>query len=276
MLSYHDTTLNKKIRLLGILLLLEYAVFIFSGLSFFQLHGDPFFSLGVDPFSWFFFIAGVPQLILSNFWTGLAIDSLIFLLLIFFVTTAGSYKIAIPLFLLLLCFYVTITGYLTHRNFQVGFVVVLTPFLFARTKSRQFAFEATRYFLLFFYVSAAFFKLFNNSLASQDHFSHHLATQFAPYFLENNLGFRTSINLYLIQHTGISHLLYILSFFAELIVVVGFFTIKFDKWLAAILLTFHLGNWIVMDLAPIGQLAFICLFFLSKDFIKEGSRLNLK
>lgn len=261
-----NENVKRKIRLIGCLLLLEYLVFIISGVSFSYLYGNSFFNLGLDPTSWLFFYSYISQFIASNRWAGILMDSGIIILLLLFIKNPLRNRIAIALFLLLLCYYVTLMGYLTHQNFQIGFVIVMIPFMFKGKKNVSFAFDASRYFLLFFYFSAGFLKLYYYSLSHPEQFSHSLASQFTPYYLEGNTGIRTDLNLYLIHHTKVSYLLYIGSFVVEFITVIGFFTKKFDKWLALILLLFHCCTWLIMDIGAIGQLSFICLLFLSNDF----------
>ena len=261
-----NDNVRRKIRLIGCLLLLEYLVFIISGVSFSYLYGNPFFNLGLDPTSWLFFYSHIPQFITSNLWAGILLDSGVMILLLLFIKNPLNNWVTVGLFLLLLCYYVTVMGYLTHQNFQIGFVMVMIPFMFKGKKNVNLAFDATRYFLLFFYFSAGVLKLYYSSLSNPEHFSHILASQFIPYYLERNTDIRTDLNLYLIHYPKVSYLLYIGSFLAEFITVIGFFTKKFDKWIALILLLFHCGIWLIMDIGAIGQISFISLLFLSNDF----------
>ncbi|MEO6490418.1 MAG: hypothetical protein ABIO04_10795 [Ferruginibacter sp.] len=263
-----NKTLN-KIRIIFFIALVEYFLFIFSGSSFSFLQGDNFFSIEVDPLSWGFYLAGMPQFILKHQWCGILIDSIIIISLLLFVRDPLNNRLAILLFLLLMLFYITFMGHMAHRNYQVGFFMVFVPFLFKGYTNKIFAYESLRYFLLFFYLSAAFLKITNHSLAGNEHFSHLLSGQFTPYFLEGNTGVRTDLNLYLISHPATSHLLFIISFIVELTTIIGFFTKRFDNLLAIALLTFHFGNWLIMDIAPFGQVAFICLLFISREMTKK-------
>lgn len=260
----NSITLTAQRRIL-LILFLECCIILYSGVGFASLYGNPFFSIGVDPFSWLLFGAGIPQTIIAHHWLGSLLSLSIILLLILLIIFPRQYIIAIILFILLFCLYITLTGYLTHRNFQSGMFLVLVPFLFDKNNSRKFAWEAIRYFLLFFYISSGLLKLWNHSFDDITHFSQHLTSQFAPYYVEGNLGFRTSINLYLIQHPAVAYGLMIGATVIELSMLVGFFTRRCDKWLAIALLVFHLANWCVMDIAPIGHLAFICILFLQYE-----------
>ncbi len=256
-------------RLLGCLLLLEYVIFIFSGTSFSFLTNDPFFTLPADPAFWVFFGTGIPQFIISHHWLGSMLDIITLLLLLSFAYNPLKRGVALSLCVLLFIFYITLMGYLTHRNFQFGFFVVLIPFIFKKPLNRYLAFEATRYFLLFFYFSAALLKFTNNALADPAHFSHMLTSQFTSYFLEGETGFRTDLNLYLVNHTSISHALYIGAFVVELFAFAGFFTKKFDKLIAWGLLLFHFLTWLIMDIGAVGQLSFISMLFLGSAFLKD-------
>jgi hypothetical protein len=107
--------------------------------------------------------------------------------------------------------------------------------------------------------------LSSHSLTGGLHLSHLLSGQFTPYYLEGNTGLRTQVNLYLMDHPAVSYILYLASFIAELTAIIGFFTKRFDKWIAIVILAFHFSNWFIMDIAPLGQIAFICLLFLSNE-----------
>ena len=251
------------------IVLIEYLLFIISGVSFSSLHQIPYFNIGVDPAYWIAYILNIPQFIVAHHWLGIFIDSSIVLLLFGLIIYPSKNILAFAIFILLLIFYLTLTGYLGHHNFQSGFVFILIPYLFKEKKNRSFAFEAIRYFLLFFYFSAAVYKLTSVGLYNQDHFSNILSGQFAPYFIEGNIGWRTSFNNFLINHNSIAYSLYIGAFIFEFSVVVGFFTKRFDIHIGIIVLCFHLFNWIIMDISVIGQIAFIALLFYKKNPINQ-------
>lgn len=265
----HNIPGTKYLRWLLLILFAEYLCFIFSGVSFSYLHGNVFFSLGADPLSWLFYAIKLPQFILHHQWAGVLSDGLILFFFICLVYNPFQNKVAVGLLLLLLLFYITLTGYHTHRNFQTGFFLVLFPFIFSSAKNKVMAFQACRYFLLFFYFSSAIFKLLNPSFFQTGHSTQVFVNQFVPYFLEGNTGVRTDVNLFLIQHPVHAQWLLMGAFIAEFVTVAGFFTKRFDNYLGICLLLFHFVNWFIMDIAPIGQVTFISLLFISRH-IKEN------
>ena len=268
----HSIWINKQpLRILFTILLAEWLMFLISGVGYNNLQGDRFFSIGVDPVYWIVFGLKIPQTILAHSWLGILVSGSTVLLLLAIIVNPYNNKLAIALCILMFVFYITLTGYLTHRNFQAGFCWIFVPFLFKKEINRYLAFEATRYFLLFFYVSAAFLKIYDGALQHTGLFSQYLQNQFTPYYLEMNTGIRTSLNHYLVNHPSTTYLFYIISVVLESIVLVGFFTKKFDRWLALVILLFHLTNWFIMDIAPIGQLAFIGILFISRQIRKTSA-----
>ena len=252
-----------KLRILLSILFVEYLIILISGISYTYLQGDTFFSVGVDPFFWIVYIVQIPQIILHNYWLAIVCDTVIILSFIILIYDPFKNKIAMLLFCLLLFFYITYMGLIGGRNFMTGFFLVLIPFFFRTIKNRQISYEALRYFLLFFYVSAAFIKIQQSNIYSVHYFSNILINQFTPYYLEHNLSMRTEVNLYLIAHSSFTRILFLFGTILELIAIVGFFTKRFDTQIGIIILFFHFTNWFIMDIAPLGQIAFICSLFFS-------------
>ena len=264
--SFIDMDLKNKLRIILSILFFEYLIILFSGISFTHLKGDALFSIGVDPFFWVVYIAKIPQTILQNTWLALLCDAGIILAFIILIYNPLKNKIALWLFCLLLIFYMTYMGLISSRNYMTGFFLVLIPFLFRGNKSREISFELIRYFLLFFYVSAAAIKIQQSNIYSINYFSNILINQLTPYYLEQNLSIRTDVNLYLIAHPLLARILFLSGTILEFLPLIGFFTKRFDLQLAFLMLVFHFTNWFIMDIAPIGQIAFIYTLFVSKKF----------
>ena len=256
----------RQYRFILAILLVEICIYFLCNIHIASFQKNTFIAFEQDPLLWLIYFTGFPQFILTNSFLCYSIDCFILILLVTLIFKPSNKWIAIILLILLFIFYCIFTAHLGHRNYQSGYLFVLFPFLFAKTKNKQIAFELTRYFLLFFYVSAAFFKFKSGSLFISNHFSHAVVNQFTPYFLEHSYSIRTDFNLYLITHHSFAQLLYCGATFLEFIVIIGFFTKRFDTYLAIIILVFHFANWFIMDIAPVGQIAFICTLFFSQKF----------
>ncbi len=262
-----NTRISGVLKAICYLLLFEYLLFVISGVSFSYLQGNGFFSIEVDPVSWTVYLAGIPQFITAHSWFAVMLDALTVTLLILFVRNPLNNKVAIPLFLLLLLFYVTLMGHLAHHNYQFGYCLLLIPFLFKKAVNRNFAYDAVRYFALFFYFSAGLLKITWNSWIDPSHFSHLVSGQFTPYYLEKNTGFRTMANLYFSGVPTTGYILFLLSIILEIAVLIGFFTKRFDTWICVFVLLFHFSNWFLMDIGPWGQVAFVCFVFSRQNWV---------
>lgn len=252
-------------RIILTVLLIEILVYFFSGLNTNFLYGNTFFSLEQDPLLWAAYYTGIPQFIVQHVWVAIFLDIAILLLLCWLVVKPLNVWVARLLLLFLILFYVVVVGHHTHRNFQTGYIFVLLLFVVTSTNNKQILFECLRYFLLIFYVMAAYLKITSGALFNATHMSHALAAQFAPYFTEQRLGWRTALNSYLVQHTLIAQSLLITATIVEALAIVGFFTKKYDFLIALFLLIFHFANWFLMDIAPIGHIAFLSILFFSKQ-----------
>ncbi|MCY7290591.1 MAG: hypothetical protein LH615_00250 [Ferruginibacter sp.] len=261
-------------RIIFTILLVEILIYFFCNIHIAALVNNTFIGFEQDPLLWLIYFTGLPQLILNNIYVSSFIDISILLLLLALILKPLNRWIAITLFILLFIFYAVFTAHLGHRNYQSGYLFILLPFFFINVKRKQIVFEFTRYFLLFFYVSAAFFKLKSGSLFSIDHFSQALVNQFTPYFLERSNSIRIDFNLYLITHHKVASVFYVGATILEFAAIIGFFTKRFDNYLAVIFLLFHFANWFIMDIAPIGQIAFICTLFFTKKFAWKNTNLQ--
>ena len=256
----------KQYRIILAILLAEICIYFFCNIHIVSFQKNTFIAFEQDPLLWLVYFIGLPQLILSSSFLSYFIDVSILLLLITLIYRPLKKWVAIVLVIALFIFYCIFTAHLGHRSYQSGYLFVLIPFLFTKPKNKQIAFELTRYFLLFFYVSAAFFKFKSGSLFISDHLSHAVTNQFTPYFLEQSYSLRTNFNLFLITHHNFAQAFYIGAALCELLMIIGFFTKKFDRHFTIIILIFHFSNWFKMDIAPIGQIAFICTLFYSNKF----------
>jgi hypothetical protein len=260
----NKNSLKSSSRIILMILFFEYFIFIISGVSFYSLCHYPYFNIGIDPAYWLFYFAGFPQYILSHIWLAVLCDVLIIAFLLLLIFNPFNNKAGAILFILLFLYYISLSGCLGHKNFQTGFFIVMIPFIFKENRNKKIAFESIRYFLLFYYLSASLLKLSNGGLFEIPHFSEVLQNQFLPYYTEGHQGWRTMLNVFLINNHKLGFLLYFSSFVVEFSVVIGFFTKKYDQYLFLMLMAFHLFNWMLMDIAPIGQLSFISILLLSK------------
>jgi hypothetical protein len=232
-----------------------------SGVGYEQLIKTNFFTFGADPFYWLLFITHIPTIILQNHSLAIFLQYLPLALILILLIDTNRKWVGFSLFLLMLLYYMILTAVLGHHNFQAGIFLVTIPYVFGH-KNRGYVWGLLRYWILFFYVTAAFFKVTDPSFFNFHHFSDQLVTQFLPYNLEHQTGSRMLLNQWLIEHYQISTGLYLMSFVLEALCLVGFFTTKYDKKIGVLLVMMHLCIWLLMDIAPIGQISLLTFLLI--------------
>src|SRR6187402_2562159 len=104
--AHTNKQFTAQLRILFCIVLFEYSLFIFSGVSFSFLYGNDFFDLGADPASWIIFGLKIPQFITTHHWVGLLLDTCVILLLLLFIRDPHKNRIAKILMLLLFLYYI--------------------------------------------------------------------------------------------------------------------------------------------------------------------------
>ena len=258
-LSSFQTDTTKQLILL---VSMEFLIFLISGVGYSSICKAPYFNIGVDPFYWIFYGLYIPQTILKYPIIASVLDFATIGLLILSLFKFNEKWIRYAVLLLML-YYASLTGYLGHRNYQSGFVLVLMPLMFKSEKNKMFAFEFLRYWILFFYTSSAIFKIGGDGIFNPNHLSSIFSNQLLPYYVEQNMGVRSSVNSFLNNFKNITQLLFLIAIIFEIFSVVGFFTKKYDKLIGICLISFHLFNWLLMDISPIGQWSVLSIFFIT-------------
>jgi len=261
MIKFFSSIRSDFTKQLILLVTIEFLIFLSSGVGYTSISKAPYFNIGVDPLYWFFYGLHIPQTILKYPIIASVLDftTIGFLLLSLFKFSEKSIRCTV---FLLILYYVTLTGYLGHRNYQSGFVWVLFPLMFKAEKNKILAFEMLRYWVLFFYASSAIFKIGGAGVFNPNHLSSIFTQQLLPYYFEQNIGVKTMINTYLANCKNITQFLFWSAIIIESSTFLGFFTKKFDKSIGILVVAFHMFNWLLMDISPIGQLSILSIFFL--------------
>jgi hypothetical protein len=115
--------------------------------------------------------------------------------------------------------------------------------------------HALRYFLLFFFTSAAVWKFVQGGIFSIEQMSGILLFQHKEYLTSSPHSWYASFIYWLIKHTYISYSLYFAATILELSFAIGFFTKRYDRFLTGASILFLLADVFFMripywDVAP--------------------------
>lgn len=248
----------------------EWLVILCSGAGFSGLTGLPLFLGFTDPAYLLIDLTGWPRALSGSMVLSAALDLSVTGVLILGLRGSRPSRSASLLFVLFLLHYLTYTGYIGHRNFQTGLIWVWIPFLWPHEHSRVLALSALRYFILLFYFSAGVFKLYHwITNGGEIRFETILPGQYGSYIVEGHLSPGVSLSLWLSQHESVAALIWLLGMSVELFSGFGFFSTRTDRYIWPLIILLHLGSWILLDIAPWGQISLLVFMMLICN--KKGS-----
>jgi hypothetical protein len=208
---------------------------------------------GSDNSFWLLHILRLPQYLLQHPWAALLFDVVLTtscLICVFvpqqrpftWITVAGVW-------LLYVC-YCTTAG---KHYAQIGYLVAPTAFLALRPGRFNLSWELVRYWVCFLYVSAGIYKLWYGGFGDADGMANIVAQTHADWlpFVQN--GWRSGAAQWLIEHPAAAQWFYRAATVVDLALAIGFFTKKFDKWLAGALVAFHVGNYLLLHISFVEQ-----------------------
>jgi hypothetical protein len=227
--------------------------FFFNNSLLSQLQQPVLIYPGSDNTFWLFHILDIPQFLLQHYWAALLFDVLLTCSCIVciiiphqrvftWLTIAGVWIL-----------YIAFCSAAGKHYANIGYLLTPIPFLAIGTKKFDTLWELLRYWICFLYVSAGLYKIYYGGFAYPYNMSHILFQENAEWFLFNKGGIDHSYISYFIDHPGISQWFYRLATFFDLALILGFFTKRFDCWLLAGLLLFHLGNFLLLHISFVEQ-----------------------
>jgi len=105
-----------------------------------------------------------------------------------------------------------------------------------------------RYYLLYFFSTAALWKILRGAVFHLDEMSNILLMQHSDLLAASCSGLRCRFYIYLIGHPVVSWLLYLAAVLLEAAFLVGFFTRRWDRWLAGLAILFVIADYWMMQL----------------------------
>ncbi|HMK02981.1 MAG TPA: hypothetical protein VK489_02270 [Ferruginibacter sp.] len=227
--------------------------FFFNNSLLSQLQQPPLIYPGSDNSFWLLHMLNIPQFLLQHCWAALIFDILLTCSCIIciiipqqrvftWITVAGTWILYIA--------YCSAAG---KHYAQIGYLLAPIPFLALSMKRFDMLWELVRYWVCFLYVCAGIYKLWYGGFIYSDNMSHILVQDNAEWFVFTRSGPAYGLYQYLVENPGISQWFYRIATFFDLAMLVGFFTKRYDKWLLAGLVLFHLGNFLLLHISFVEQ-----------------------
>jgi len=248
-----------------------------NGLFLYQSQPS-FFYTRQDMFTWLFMQTGLHQWLLNNKQGWILFDvlfysmPLLYLLVYKFKRSFAPFA-AIIMFVINWCYIECYTLY-PINSIEAQIAWLIFPVVFIPNKKETFTllFEGLRYFLLFFFVSAAVWKFVQGGIFSINEMSGILLYQHNQ-MLTNSSGYwQTNMLYFLIQHPLFSYLLYLSATLLEGCFIIGFFTKKYDGLLAWLFVIFLIADYLVMRIPYFEVSALMLTLILKSSEINTNNR----
>lgn len=246
-----------------------FAYFFFNNSLLSQLQQPSLIYPGSDNSFWLLHILNIPQFLLQHHWAALLFDivltcSCIICIIIphqrlfIWITVAGTWIL-----------YIAFCSAAGKHYAQIGYLLTPIPFLILAPAKFDMLWNLVRYWICFLYASAGLYKIYYGGFGYSDNMSHILWQDNTEWFVFNTEGMAYNMYHWLIENPGFTQWFYRFATFFDLALLVGFFTKRYDKWLLAGLLIFHIGNFLLLHISFVEQSLIFAAFLPWQKWAKQ-------
>lgn len=218
-----------------------------------QLKEPVFIYPGSDNSFWLLHILRIPQFFLQHHAFALAFDILLTVSCIICIVVPDQRLFTYITVIGTWFFYFFYSSAAGKEFAQIGYLLAPVPFLALKQSRFSLLWDSVRYWVCFLYLSGGVYKIYYGGAGYADNMSNILQQMNAEWFLFHKDGIQAGIIHYLVGHPSISQWLFRLAVIVDLAMIVGFFTRRFDKWLLAGLVSFHVCNYFLLHISFIEQ-----------------------
>lgn len=172
-----------------------------------------------------------------------------------------------PVFSIL--FFLYFLGYDTlmihHIHPLAAMVWITVPFWARKLENRWLLWDAMRYYACYIYAASFIFKIIGGSLFVWQNGENSVKVNVAHYLYQFPDVFAAKILSFSIAHPAILNAGHLFTMIIEGLMIIGFFTKKYDRWLLWIPIIVHLSTYIFSDVYFFEFLVLIFLFFDEKQ-----------
>lgn len=224
------------------------------------------FLIQFDVTYWIYKFSHLPDIIIKS-----PAGAVIFDILLFFSCIMGILFPLKRIFIISFSFLIFIYSlsynmYIVHHANPLSIMVVITlPFWAAKKEDWKLLWEAMRYYICFVYTASFIWKtLYGKSFFVWNNGFYSVKLNLAEYIYHNPDSTMSIIYKYFISHPALLNIGFIFIILLEGIMVIGFFTKKYDSYLMILPVIIHLATYFFSDVFFIEWLVLIFAFFSSK------------
>ncbi len=231
-----------------------------------RLLGPPLKALNFDFTYWAFELLDMPGLFIYNQTGAILLDVLLFLFCILCILYPLRNIFAVLFGSLFLLYFLTYNTYIVHHTHQLTvFLLVSVPFFCRKHKRWNMLWEGMRYYICYLYVMSFVWKVFiGNSFFFWEQGVSSVKLNLIEY-MYHFPSTTTTIYSYLISHPYLLNSGHIMIVLLEGIMVIGFFTRKYDRLLMIIPIIIHVVTYFASDVFFIEMIVGVFTFLSLKD-----------
>lgn len=227
----------------------------------------PLFNLNLDLTYWLYQYLRIPQLIVYNEAGAIIFDILLFGCCITTILFPSKRIIIIFFSILFLVYAITYNTYIVHHAHPLTVLTLITvPFWCKKLKNWKLMWEGMRYYVCYIYAMSFIWKAFiSNSFFFWNDGVGSVKLNVAEYMYHYPGTAVTSIYAFFIEHPYLLNIGNTFIFLLEGLMVIGFFTKKYDRILMMLPVIIHLSTYVFADVFFIEMLVLIFAFFKKED-----------
>lgn len=239
-----------------------------NGLFLFQLQ-PLLFNNRFDLLTWLLMKTNIHQWLVGNHLGWILFDALFYSLPLLWLLTHKKKKLSVVVSITMLIMnytYIQVYALYPAASIEGSIAWLLFPLLFMTTSLMNFYFvlHGLRYFLLFFFASAAVWKFVQGGVFNIDQMSGVLLMQHKEFLTSSPSSWYTHLVYWLVDQPVVSYLLYVAATLLELSFIIGFFSKTRDHYLIAAALVFLLTDLFFMRISYWEISPFLLTLLVSK------------
>ena len=237
----------------------------------------PLFNLNLDLTYWLYQYFKVPKSVVYNHTGAIIFDVLLFGFCIMAILFPSKRIIIIFFSFLFLIYVITYNTYIVHHAHPLTILTLITiPFWFKKNKHWELMWEGMRYYVCYVYTMSFIWKtVLSNSFFYRNQGIGSAKLNLAEYIYHHPGNFITSIYTFFIAHPYLLNIGNTFIFLLEGLMVVGFFSKKYDRILMILPVIIHISTYIFANVFFIEMLVLVFAFFKKEDSQLIGQRLPL-
>lgn len=226
----------------------------------------PLFLIQFDPVYWLYKFSFL-SMINSNQLAADIFDTLLFTSCGLAIIFPKKKLFIISFSILLLIYSVSYNMSLVHHTHPLSLTILITlPFWVRRSSDWKLMWEGMRYYVCFSYTASFIWKtMIGNSFFVWNNGVNSTKLNLAEYIYHNPDSFSTGIMKYFIAHPALLNTGHVFIILLEGLMVIGFFTKKYDKYLILLPVIIHLSTYFFSDVFFIEMLVGLFVFLNTKQ-----------